>query len=43
MAMIERDSEITELRTVCYVLLCTLGVSVVKYILWISKTKIFWW
>jgi len=33
--MIDRDTESTELRTVFYVLLCTLGVSLAKYILWI--------
>jgi hypothetical protein len=33
--MIDRDTENTELRMVFYILLCTLGVSLVKCILWI--------
>jgi len=40
--MIDRDTEKTEVRTVFYVLLCTLGISLAKYFLWMSKSKISW-
>jgi hypothetical protein len=33
--MIDRDTENTELRMVFYVLLCALGVSLAKFILWV--------